>query len=435
MIGQRSRGVVPLPTQQPVEDGYWNAAVPSYCVVPLQQHTGSRLHSLVATDEVVREGMAIAESGSRLAVPLHAPIPGRVAALGETELLDGSRSAALAIELDGEFDRLGKTPEVHAWDDLGPDELLELIRSAGVVCSPRSTIPAHLLLKPNPLSARPVVVLDVAETEPYLTADAELAVVRAREVLTGLRIAGRILDTDDLHVVVADQYRRALRTLRRTLAELNDSTIRIHRVPHRYPANTEYQLRRAAGLRPGRDDSRDLVALSPSTAEAVHDAVAYRKPQIDRIIAVGGGAVRRPAHIRVRIGTSIADVLQECGGLTEEPARVVAGGSLTGLRVRNINAPITKGVAAIIALSHAEVNAGPEEPCVNCGGCVRACPVSLNPILLHDLILDGRREEAVEDHRLMDCTECGLCAHVCPSRIPLVTRLRAGKDAGEGEAR
>lgn len=432
MIGQRSRGVVPLPTEQRVEEGYWNAAVPTYCVVPLQQHTGSRLHSLVAPDEVVREGMAIAESGSRLAVPLHAPIPGRVAALGEIELLDGSRSPALAIELDGEFDRLGKTPELHPWEDLEPREILDLIRAAGVVCSPRATVPAHILLQPNPLSPRPAVVLDVAETEPYLSADAELSVVRSREVVTGLRIAGRILDAAELHVVVGDKYPRALRALRAALAGLEGVSIRFHRVPHRYPANTEQQLRRAVGLRPGRDDERDLVALSPSTAEAVQNAVAYRNPQIDRIIAVGGGAVRRPAHIRVRIGTSIADVLEECGGLTEEPARIVAGGSLTGLQVRNVNAPITKGISAIVALSHAEVNAGQEEPCVNCGGCVRACPVSLNPILLHDLILDGRVEEAREN-RLMDCTECGLCAHVCPSRIPLVTRLRDGK-RGDAES-
>ena len=422
MISFFSGGVSPLPTQRPLEHGFWNAAVPTLCVVPLQQHAGSKLYPRVKTRDTVREGMVIAEGESSLSVPIHAPIPGRVATTGTTTLLDGSRAPAIAIELAGEFDRLGKDPEPQTWTNLTTDELLGIIRNAGIVCSPRSGVPAHVHLKRGVQSEPPVAVLDVAETEPYLSADAEIAAERPQEVLEGLHIVARILNTERLHAVVATKFSRAYKALRRTGER---GSLLVHRVPHRYPANSEHNLRRAVGLRAG-DDQIDLVAVAPATVLAIRDAVLFGKPQIDRVISVGGGAVRRPAHVRVRLGMSIADVLQECGGLTVEPERIIAGGTLTGQIVRNVNAPITKSVSAIVALTADEVHGGEEEPCIGCGGCVRACPVSLNPMLLNDLILDGRNDE-LRDAGVFDCTECGLCAHVCPSRIPLVERIREGK--------
>ncbi|MFW5694136.1 MAG: RnfABCDGE type electron transport complex subunit C [Alkalispirochaeta sp.] len=427
MIPFFSGGVTPLPTEKPLEQGFWNAAVPTVCVVPLQQHAGSRLRSLVQPGEQVREGMVIAESGLRLAVPLHAPIPGRITAVGTTTLLDGTQSSALSIQLDGEFDRLGKTLQSYPWHELSPRELLDLVRSAGIVCGPRSWVPAHSYLHRRSTGRPAIVVLDVAETEPYMSADAEIAAERPQDVLEGIAIAARILSTDQTHVMVAAGFSRAFTALR----SAKRADIRIHRVPHRYPANTEHQVRRTMGLRPGKDDDTEVVSLSPATAAAIRDAVVYRKPQIDQVIAVGGGAVARPAHIRVRLGTSIAEVLQECGGLTQEPDRIVAGGILTGHRVVNVNAPITKNVAAVIALTTDEVRSGDEEPCIGCGGCVRACPVSINPSLLNDLVLDGADSE-LDGAGVFSCIECGLCAHVCPSRIPLVERIRTGKARAGG---
>jgi electron transport complex protein RnfC len=48
------------------------------------------------------------------------------------------------------------------------------------------------------------------------------------------------------------------------------------------------------------------------------------------------------------------------------------------------------------------------------------------PFLLVDLIRADESIEATAYH-LFDCFECGLCDFVCPSNIPLVEVIRAGK--------
>jgi len=431
IVSKKSVGIL-LPSEySPLERGYWNAAVPSLCVVPLQQHTGSRIEPLVVKGDLVREGMVIAESSRRLAIPLHAPIPGRVVDIGRVKLFDGTFSPALAIELDGEFDRLGKRADPIPWEDDDRADLIERIRAAGVICSPRSSVPAHRYLGARRALTEPIVVLDLSDIEPYMTAGLEVTVTSPVEVLTGLRIAARTAGTENMHVVIGSRARRRLRAFRKYADEVG---VRVHYVADRYPGLTEQSVRSLVSRRVARRDvDPDIFIISPATAFSVHDAVVYGKPQIDQVIAVGGSAVRRPAHVRVRIGTSIADVLAECGGLTAEPARIIVGGPLTGQVVTNINAPVTKAVVAVIAMKGDEIRDERQEPCIGCGACVRACPVDLDPRLLHRYIQAGRRDRAVTAG-LLTCIECGLCSHVCPSRIPLVREFRMEKLTRENTA-
>jgi Na+-translocating ferredoxin:NAD+ oxidoreductase subunit C len=425
VFSRRNSGIRPPREYSPLEKGFWNAAVPSLCVVPLQQHVGSRIELLVEKGDLVREGMVIAESDLRLALPLHAPIPGRVSDIGQVRLFDGTLSPALAIELHGEFDRLGKRVEPMTWEDAEREELLERIRTAGVVCGPRSAVPAHRYLGVKWSFRKPVVVLDLAENEPYMTSGLELTVRSPGDVVTGLRIAARAAGTDDIHVVIGARVRRRLKEFRKLAGDLG---LVVHTVPDLYPGLTDRKMQSLVGRRRFSDGvGPEFFTLSPNTAYGIHDAVVFGKPQIDQVVAVGGSAVGRPAHVRVRIGTSIADVLSECGGLSDDAARIVVGGPLTGREVTNINAPITKSVSAVVAMKREEVRQERREACIGCGACVRACPVDLDPRLLFRYI-EGNQMDQAFSSGLLSCIECGLCSHVCPSRIPLVGEFRTAKD-------
>lgn len=427
MIRKIHNGLAPLQQFSAVEKGFWNAAIPSVCVVPLQQHRGSRVHPMVSVGDVVREGMIIADGDGRLALPVHAPIPGRIIEVGDMRLLDNTESVAIAIELSGEFDRLGKKRERRDWQDFSPEDVREIIRAAGVVAGGRWPVPAHQYLRRSFGYRKPVLVLDLAETEPWLSADVELVRVVPDEIAEGLRVIRHLTDVEQIHVVAARQNWRVARALQRELR----GVVRFHRVSNWYPGNLEQDFRKVVSLqRSDEQEEQELLRVTADTVHSVFEAVVLGKPQLDRIVSVGGGGVVRPAHLRVRYGTPIRDILEECDGLRDDAVRIVAGGALTGKTVHNIGAPITKTTSAILALTAEEIHEAPERRCIGCGTCTRSCPVGLNPRILQDLIRADRLDDAAAAG-VDRCVECGICSHVCPSRIPLVELMRRGKKSSE----
>src|SRR5690606_7636010 len=58
--------------------------------------------------------------------------------------------------------------------------------------------------------------------------------------------------------------------------------------------------------------------------------------------------------------------------------------------------------------------------------CAEVCPASLLPQQLY-WHARAQDEDKLQSHHLFDCIECGACAYVCPSQIPLVQFYRAAK--------
>jgi electron transport complex protein RnfC len=128
------------------------------------------------------------------------------------------------------------------------------------------------------------------------------------------------------------------------------------------------------------------------------------------------------------VGTKTRDLLEACGGLTDDAAEVIFGGPMMGTAVADLDAPIIKGTTGVVVLARDEVRDQVSLPCIHCGRCLEACPVFLDPSHLGSLARVGRYEEMAEAH-LADCMLCGSCTFVCPSNIPLAQLFSLSKTA------
>ena len=128
------------------------------------------------------------------------------------------------------------------------------------------------------------------------------------------------------------------------------------------------------------------------------------------------------------VGTKVRDLLDACGGLTDDAEEVLFGGPMMGLAQRDLDVPILKGTTGVVVLTRDEVRGRETFPCIHCGQCLDACPMFLNPSVLGDLARTGRYAEMEGEH-LADCMLCGSCSYVCPSNIPLAQLFQASKSA------
>jgi electron transport complex protein RnfC len=169
-----------------------------------------------------------------------------------------------------------------------------------------------------------------------------------------------------------------------------------------------------------------VIVSNVGTVAGIGDLIAYGQPLIERVVTVTGPGIHNPTTLLMPVGTKLSDVLDYCGGLTNDAAQILFGGPMMGTAQYNLEVPIMKGTSGILCLTESQVLSRKEYPCIRCSSCLDACPVYLNPSQLGTLARSGRYEEMLDLH-LMDCMECGSCSYVCPSNIPLVQRFRVAK--------
>ena len=391
---------------------------PPLVALPLSQHIGAPCTPTVKVGEMVKRGQRIATSQAFLHADIHASVSGKVKRI---------ENGMIYLENDGLDAWVEGLPFTRDWQAMTPEDLLSAIEAAGIVGMGGATFPTQVKLKPKkPVD---VLILNGAECEPYLTADDRLMREEPERVVTGARILAKILGTKRSVIAVEENKPEAAEALRRAAGQ--DLEVLLLRT--RYPQGAEKMLIYAVTGREvplgGLPMDAGAVVQNVGTAAAVADACCHGLPLTERITTVSGDAIRTPKNLRVRLGTSYRDAIDFCGGFSEQPDKVLAGGPMMGREQESLDVPITKGSSGILALTRRITAHGPELHCIRCGRCVAACPMGLVPSMLS--ILGERQdvEKARDSYGVMNCIECGCCTYVCPAKRNIVQYIRVTKGA------
>ncbi len=402
-----------------------NAAVPSVAVIPLLQHAGRPARCVVKPGDAVREGMLIGAADGQYSAHVHSSIPGRVK---EVRRGGGRGSDAVVIELGGEFEKSGRRQGTRPWENLAHGDLLARIQAGGIVGLGGHLVPTHLKLKARTGEKPSLLVANGVGSEPSLSSDFALMREKPKEIAEGLRICRALVDCGRLVLALGEDAEELVPVFERIFHDLGMGC-EIALLPSRYPQGHE-QLVVASieGALTPVPTPASTVVLNVGTLHAVYEAVVLDRPLIERVLTVTGSPVRVPRNLKVRLGTRIGDLFDECGGLAAEPGKIVIGGPMRGVTVDTLDVPVTKATAGVMLFAGAEARTPTEWPCIRCGSCVEACPWDLVPTRLYKLIQQGELATARKEG-LARCTECGCCAYACPSHIPLSAVLRTGKQA------
>jgi electron transport complex protein RnfC len=123
--------------------------------------------------------------------------------------------------------------------------------------------------------------------------------------------------------------------------------------------------------------------------------------------------------MKVRIGTRIGDLFEQCGGFIAPPERIATGSPILGRLVQDLDEPVTKTSYAVFALLRRQTGGGRSGSCISCGECRVVCPVGLDPEELYKTAGISGGADAAGSVLVKKCHGCGCCDVVCPSRLPL----------------
>jgi len=396
-------------------------------LVPLQQHIGAPPKLEVGKGDAVLRGQRIAAPGGFVSAAIHAPTSGKVSAMTEVLGLAGTPIAAVEITSDGEDTPDGSLAPIENWEQTSPDRLRDRIVDAGIVGMGGAAFPTHVKLSPPPAKKIDELILNGVECEPCLTADHRLMLEEPERILAGARVLARILGVDDVRIGIEANKPDAIELLGRKAAAFD---IEVAALRVRYPQGAEKQLIYAlTGRRvPAGGLPMDVgcVVQNVGTAAAVHDAVVAGTPLFERVTTVTGSPVARPGNFRFRVGTPLSTALEMVQGVTCDPGKILFGGPMMGVSVYSLDIPVMKNTSGILLLAPEEVSQFSSGPCIGCGQCVDACPMTLMPGTL-SVQIENERFDLAEEWHAIDCIECGCCAYVCPSHRPLVQHLRRAK--------
>ena len=403
------------------------APLPTRLVIPLQQHIGAQAKAAVQAGAQVLKGQVLAHAEGMVSAAIHAPTSGMVTEIGlhATAHPSGLPELCVTITPDGEE----RWIEHSAFDyrALTRPELLEKLRSGGIVGLGGATFPAHVKLNVRPEQQIETLVLNGAECEPWITTDDRLMRERAAGIVQGIAVLRHLVNPVATVIGIEDNKPQAIAAMQQACA---GSGIEVVSVPTLYPTGGEKQLIKTLTGKEvpsgGRPSAVGVMCSNVATAYAIHRLVDHGEPLISRLVTVTGN-VKSPRNFEVLLGTPMEELVGFAGGAVAATTGYIMGGPMMGLHLDHGRSPVVKSTNCIIVES-AELFPPPSPvmPCIRCTRCADACPAELQP---QDLYWFARAKEfdKARAFHLFDCIECGACSYVCPSHIPLVQYYRFAK--------
>lgn len=393
---------------------------PESVAVSTSQSLGKPAQVAVTVGQKVKEGEIIAKADGAVSSDVFASVAGTVAEIKEMTGASGTKETFIVIKTEG-----SDTFRFPALTSPSAEEIKARIKDCGIVGLGGAGFPTAVKVAPK--TPVDILIVNGAECEPYLTCDHRLMVEKTDEIVRGARLIAKALGINNIAIGIEANKPDAIAAFEPY------EDMKVVSLYKKYPMGGERQLAYAVTGRKipqGKIPAEYGVSVqNVATCFAVCEAVEQGKPLYERVVTVSGTAVKQPKNLLVKVGTSVREIIEYCGGEAENPKKVVQGGPMTGVALANYDQYTHKTTSGVLLLSKKEAAADEPTPCLNCGKCADVCPMHLMPMNTAFYSAAGDFEAAQKYGNVLSCIECGACEYICPAKRPLIQAIRKTKAA------
>ncbi|RKT46678.1 electron transport complex subunit RsxC [Thiocapsa rosea] len=400
-------------------------------VIPFAQHKGEPAVPLVKVGQEVVRGEPIARAEGFVSVPMHAPATGVIRAIALAPSADGPKTLAIYLKVYHAASQQVLYDLDRDLDAMTPAQIVAAVQDAGLVGLGGGAFPSHVKMQPPAGKVIETVIVNGCECEPYLTCDHRIMLEQTEALIRGIKLALKATGAKQAIIGVEDNKLDAVAHLRAVIPK--ELPITAEAVETKYPQGAEKMLIKSLLRKEvpigGLPADVGVAVYNVGTLAQMGDLLPKGRGLIERVVTVSGPAVSNPGNFMVPVGTPLRFLLGQVGLAADRVGEVILGGPMMGMAVASLDVPVTKAVSGVVALEREDPDLDRRKvyPCIKCAECLKACPVSLNPSMLGELALARQYERMAEEFNLDQCFECGCCAYVCPSNIPLTQYFRIAK--------
>ena len=393
--------------------------VPSTVTIPMSMHIGKPAIPTVKVGDLVKVGTKIGEADGYISSNVYSSVSGKVTKIADHLMYNGGTTSAIVIESDGEMsvDEAISAPVIN-----NGKELVEAIKNSGIVGLGGAGFPTHVKLDVDP-ERIDYIIVNGAECEPYVTSDTVTMLTRSDDMIYALNALNRFLGVKNVIIGIEKSNKNAIVAMKELATSVTDYAVDVKVLPDIYPQGGEKVLVYHTTGRKIAADKLPIdvgcVVLNCTTVAAIGSYLRTGMPLVEKCVTVEGGAVNIPQNVIAPIGASLNDLFAFCGGLNEDPEKIIYGGPMMGITLTNSESSVLKNTNAVLALTKKEAKLPKTTACIRCGACINTCPFGLAPANIASAY--SRKDvEALENLAVKSCMECGCCSFVCPANRPLV---------------
>lgn len=376
-------------------------------VLPIQNEISLNCELVIEENESVSIGQLIAKPREDGGIPIYSTVSGIfTGTYTSSHPLMGATTYAIIECMSMDL------PEYDAPIDaesLSNEALFETIRNLGII----DDLDGQLLAdKLEQMQQQMPTILFANAIEDELYSCSAWATLREDhvQVITGLRLAARMIGAEDYQIAVAlsDAHLKELR----------------HHIPQEH----------LVCYKPDFYPHSELDALGyhnftigVQACRALYRAAAYNEPQTEGLVTVSGDVASLPMNVQVPFGTSLR-ILLEVAGISDLTSTIVLGDNMTGTPIESVDIPVLPGMTCVLGMQ--ETKPAKPQTCINCGRCATVCHKHLLPYEI------ARNYENMQYQSLSflhpsDCDGCNACVYICPAKRNVSEMVQsAAKEAG-----
>lgn len=360
--------------------------------------------------------------------PIHSTVSGTFVGLEKHYHRNGKMVDFIKIQNDKKdvFDESLFTRSDEEIFKMTKDEITKVVKDTALVGLGGSSFPTYIKFQTDlPIHT---ILINGIECEPLLTSDYRIMMEYPDRIMKGISYVMHAFNAKKAIICFKKKHKDLKLLYKEIIRRYPDIDVSIGLMDDFYPQGWEIAMIKKAlhiDVKSGELPSKyGVMNFNVSTIVGLYKALKYNMPVVKRNITITGNGIKYPQNLRVRVGTSIRELINLCGGYVDDgPFVFIVGGPMMGASLDCDDVIITKTVTSIIVLKKIDFQ---ENPCIRCGSCGYSCPTKLMPWAIMNAVksLNKERLKALHPER---CIECGLCAYACTSKINVTDYIRRAK--------